>query len=256
MFGIPFLLKYLFDTFGLYGATLLSSCLWLSVCLAASLFGKGVTKINENLDENFDIERNLQSNLSASPLIFSRRASLLPSPTHFHFQQQNPSYLSTIDDEICPSEHLVIVTSQNDEKTSSKRSDNKSFSLDSIHSSPLIIKTISIVSSTRSNHQEKRPDESILPQIVDINEKTNFYREIFVETCWLFRVKTFVLLIFSMIFIWSFDETNFLFLSDLLKSTGHSEERSTLLIAITGIADLVGQLFFGYFRNNNKIQEK
>jgi hypothetical protein len=48
-----------------------------------------------------------------------------------------------------------------------------------------------------------------------------------------------------MILIWSLDETNFLFLTDLLKSSGQPEQRSTLLIAITGIADLIGQLFFG-----------
>ncbi|CAF0929863.1 unnamed protein product [Adineta steineri] len=62
----------------------------------------------------------------------------------------------------------------------------------------------------------------------------------------LFSINTFRILIISIILIWSLDETNFLFLTDLLKSSGHSEQKSTLLIAIIGIADLIGQLFFGY----------
>jgi hypothetical protein len=82
-------------------------------------------------------------------------------------------------------------------------------------------------------------------QIPSNLSKDNHYK-IFSEICSLFHINIYRILIISMILIWSLDETNFLFLTDLLKSSGQSEQRSTLLIAITGIADLIGQLFFGY----------
>ncbi len=72
-----------------------------------------------------------------------------------------------------------------------------------------------------------------------------FHSKIFSEISSLFHINIFRILIISMILVWSLDETNFLFLTDLLKSSGQSEQRSTLLIAITGISDLIGQLFFG-----------
>ena len=72
-----------------------------------------------------------------------------------------------------------------------------------------------------------------------------FHCKIFSEIYSLLCINIFRILIISMILIWSLDETNFLFLTDLLKSSGQSEQRSTLLIAITGMADLIGQLFFG-----------
>jgi MFS family permease len=89
--------------------------------------------------------------------------------------------------------------------------------------------------------QQQTQIQSNLP-----NDNEYFHYKILSEICSLLRINVFRILIISMIFIWSLDETNFLFLSDLLKSTGQSEQRSTLLIAITGIADLFGQLFFGY----------
>lgn len=73
----------------------------------------------------------------------------------------------------------------------------------------------------------------------------SFARRMFVEVVSLCRLTSFRLLILSMVFLWSLDETNFLFLTDLLKTSGQSEDRSTLIIALTGIADLCGQLFFG-----------
>jgi hypothetical protein len=76
-----------------------------------------------------------------------------------------------------------------------------------------------------------------------------FYVKMLSEIYSLLRINIFRILIISMILIWSLDETNFLFLTDLLKSSGQSERRSTLLIAVTGIADLIGQLFFGYKTN-------
>ena len=69
----------------------------------------------------------------------------------------------------------------------------------------------------------------------------NFLREIFS----LLYINSFRILVISMVFNWSLDEANFLYLADLLKTFHHSEQRSTLLIAIIGISDLIGQLFFG-----------
>jgi len=91
------------------------------------------------------------------------------------------------------------------------------------------------------SQQEPCRVPSILPE-----DNKYFLRKMISEICSLFSINTFRILIISMILIWSLDETNFLFLTDLLKSSGQSEHRSTLLIAITGAADLIGQLFFGY----------
>ena len=78
------------------------------------------------------------------------------------------------------------------------------------------------------------------------NDKEHFHCKMISEICCLLRIDVFRILIISIILIWSFDETNFLFLADLLKSSRQSEQRSTLLIAIIGVADLIGQLLFGY----------
>ncbi len=104
MFGIPFLLQHLLETYGLRGATLLGSCLWLSVGLAGALFGKGVTSIEE---DNIDIiadesvigkaENELEhpimtrhrSNSWSSGLIYGRRTSFLPTSAHYHPYQQH-----------------------------------------------------------------------------------------------------------------------------------------------------------------------
>jgi hypothetical protein len=106
MFGIPFLLQFLFNTYGLRGATLLGSCLWLSVALAGALFGKGVTSIEEENSEILADEsvvgrtesegeqpittprRSITSN---NGLIYSRRTSLLPIST---YQQQHKRFSS------------------------------------------------------------------------------------------------------------------------------------------------------------------
>lgn len=69
--------------------------------------------------------------------------------------------------------------------------------------------------------------------------------KIFLQIGSLVRNPMYCILMISMIFIWSFDKTNFLFVNDLLKSSGQSEHRSILLIGISGISDLLGQLFFG-----------
>ena len=80
----------------------------------------------------------------------------------------------------------------------------------------------------------------------EILSNKNFFSFDFIdEIKKLFHIEQFRFLIISMILLWSFDETNFLFLFDLLKSSGQSEQRSTLLIGITGIFDLIGQLLFG-----------
>jgi len=94
------------------------------------------------------------------------------------------------------------------------------------------------------------PYKQIVPtkqQIELTSSKTNeyFHCKIYSEICSLLHINIFRISIISMILVWSLDETNFLFLTDLLKSSGQPEQRSTLLIAITGIADLIGQLFFG-----------
>ncbi len=93
----------------------------------------------------------------------------------------------------------------------------------------------------KSQHQQQTEVQSTL-------SKTNkyFHCKICSDICSLLSINIFRILIISIIFIWSLDETKFLFLTDLLQSSGQSEQRSTLLIAITGIADLIGQLFFGY----------
>ncbi|CAF4017073.1 unnamed protein product, partial [Rotaria sp. Silwood1] len=47
MFCIPILLQYLLESYGLHGATLLGSCLWLSIGLAGALFGQSVISIED-----------------------------------------------------------------------------------------------------------------------------------------------------------------------------------------------------------------
>jgi len=119
MFGIPFLLQYLLDTYGLRGATLLGSCLWLSVGLAGGLFGKGVTSIEEenietvvdNVKTENEIEHPIitrrRSDTSSIGLIYSRRTSLLPNFPHHHHQQQHKR-LSSLYQQHCDSDKLMV----------------------------------------------------------------------------------------------------------------------------------------------------
>ena len=90
-----------------------------------------------------------------------------------------------------------------------------------------------------------RDREDLSNELTGAEKDRRFPRQLISDLCSLFRINTFRLLIISMVFIWSLDETNFLFLADLLRTSNLPEQRSTLLIAITGIADLIGQLFFG-----------
>ncbi|CAF1522221.1 unnamed protein product [Adineta ricciae] len=227
MLTIPFLLQHLLDKYGLRGATLLSSSLWLSVALAGALFGKGVISIEQH-DDN---QSRSEANGSSNRLIYSRRTSLLPMSPRYHHDRL------TVNAPRIPEENLQ-------EKTRS-----------SLNSSPIIVKS-HIFQSTNLNthlvvphsdqqqhHQLSFADSS---QRVELNSSKqtsrNFLREIFS----LLYIKSFRILIISMVFNWSLDEANFLFLADLLKTFHHSEQRSTLLIAIIGISDLIGQLVFGY----------
>jgi hypothetical protein len=121
MFGIPFLLQYLLDTYGLRGATLLASCLWLSVALAGALFGRGVTSIEEEnteilADESVVVKTENEiehpgvtrhrSNTSSNGLIYSRRTSLLPIFPHYH--QQQHKRLSSLNQQHYNSDKLMV----------------------------------------------------------------------------------------------------------------------------------------------------
>jgi hypothetical protein len=122
MFAIPFLLQYLLDTYGLRGATLLGSCLWLSVALAGALFGKGVTSIEEDIIETTastpvigNIENEIEhpsttpqhrSHELNSGLIYSRRTSLLPTSAHYY--QQKHKHLSSLDQQHYNSDKQVV----------------------------------------------------------------------------------------------------------------------------------------------------
>ena len=145
----------------------------------------------------------------------------------------------------------------------------------SVNSSPTLIKSHTLQSSNTNTHliiphndqnhlsilaaahaaqttdnatykQINTPQQQSRVQPTLSENNNNFLRKMISEICSLFSINTFRILIISMILIWSLDETKFLFLTDLLKTSGKSEQRSTLLIAITGAADLIGQLFFGY----------
>jgi hypothetical protein len=121
MFGIPFLLQYLLDTYGLRGTTLLGSCLWLSVGLAGGLFGKGVTSIEEEENIETFIDKSIiikteneiehpiitrrRSDTSSIGLIYSRRTSLLPNFPHHHQQHKR---LSSLYQQHCNSDKLMI----------------------------------------------------------------------------------------------------------------------------------------------------
>ena len=133
MFGLPFLLQYLLDTYGLRGATLLASCIWLSVGLAGALFGKGVTTIEgENNEavgqgsmgktspheqEHFTSAHERSSGVS-SGLIYSRRTSLLPSPNHYH--PQHTKRLSSADQPTSRSGRLPATMANIRERSSSR----------------------------------------------------------------------------------------------------------------------------------------
>jgi len=128
-------------------------------------------------------------------------------------------------------------------------------SLNTNAQSPILPNDQNRLSILAAAHAARTIDNSRYKQIVPIQQqvkstssKTNeyFHCKIYSEICSLLHINIFRILIVSMILIWSLDETKFLFLTDLLKSSKQSEQRSTLLIAITGIADLIGQLFFGY----------
>ena len=90
-----------------------------------------------------------------------------------------------------------------------------------------------------------RDRENLSNELTRSETNRCYPRQLIADLCSLFRILTFRLLIISMVFIWSLDEINFLSLADLLRTSNLPEHRSTLLIAITGIADLIGQLFFG-----------
>jgi hypothetical protein len=123
MFGIPFLLQYLLDTYGLRATTLLGSCLWLSVGLAGALFGKGVTSIEEEnietlsdesavvMTEN-EIEHPIvtrrRSDVSSVGLIYGRRTSLLPISHHHHHHQQHHERVSSLHQQHHNSEKLMV----------------------------------------------------------------------------------------------------------------------------------------------------
>ncbi|CAF1320096.1 unnamed protein product [Rotaria sordida] len=288
MFGIPLLLQHLLDSYGLRGATLLGSCLWLSVGLAGSLFGQGIISIEEENteilpDESFvtktenEREHSMvmrhQSNTSNTGIIYSRRTSLLPTSVHYHKQHKRLSSSNQQHHNSDKSIDNIPTILQG--ITSSPR--NKSRSL--IDPSPITINSHTLQSINTNAHSliphndhnrlsilaiahaVRMTDPAIYKQIglsqqqqqqqsqIQSNlSKDNkyFHCKIISEICCLLRINIFRILIISIILVWSLDETNFLFLTDLLKSSGQSEQRSTLLISIIGVADLIGQLFFGY----------
>ncbi|CAF1169753.1 unnamed protein product [Adineta steineri] len=273
MLGIPFLLQYLLDKYGLRGATLLGSCLWLSVGLAGALFGKGVTSIeegeennerfsNESFDVKIENEREHPTVTQHRPhesnnrLIYSRRTSILPTSTHYYQHKR----LSSLYPQHHNKDQLIVNTPTEDRSKSS------------LNSSPIIIKSHTFQSLNTNTHlivphndhnrlsilADTHTTDNIIYKQINISEQQSqvqsnlsenhkyFIHEMITKIYSLFSINTFRILIISIILIWSLDETNFLFLTDLLKSSGHSEQKSTLLIAIIGIADLIGQLFFGY----------
>ena len=117
MFAIPFLLQYLLDTYGLRGATLLGSCLWLSVALAGALFGKGVTSIEEEIIETIasstpaigntenEVEHPITPQHRSHELMYSRRTSLLPTSAHYY--QQKHKHVSSFDQQHYSSDKFV-----------------------------------------------------------------------------------------------------------------------------------------------------
>ena len=125
MLGIPFLLQYLLDKYGLRGATLLGSCLWLSVALAGALFGKGVISIEEEENTEIFADQSIVAKIeqererpastprrSNSGLIYSRRTSLLPASPHHHQQQQQQQHkrLSSLYQQYHNTDKLMINT--------------------------------------------------------------------------------------------------------------------------------------------------
>ncbi|CAF0873696.1 unnamed protein product [Rotaria sp. Silwood1] len=288
MFGIPLLLQYLLDSYGLRGATLLASCLWLSVGLAGSLFGQGVISIEEEntemlVDESFvtktENEREhptimrRRSNASNSGLVYSRRTSLLPTSVHYPKEHKRLSLSNQQhrnNDKLIVNQPIILegITSNTQDKSRS-----------SVDSSPITMKSHTVQSINTNAHSliphndhnrlsivaiahaVRMADNAIYKQIgisqqeqeqqsqiqSNLSKDTENIRcKIISEICCLFHINIFRILIVSIILVWSLDETNFLFLTDLLKSSGQSEQRSTLLISIIGVADLIGQLFFGY----------
>ncbi|CAF3787791.1 unnamed protein product [Rotaria magnacalcarata] len=289
MFGIPFLLQYLLESYGLHGATLLGSCLWLSIGLAGALFGQSVISIEDETITIFEnasdvtrteneggcsIDVRRHSNLSNGGLIYSRRISLLPTSVHYQKQQQQRKRISSP----CPQYHnqdtLIVNTPIILEGF---RSNPVDISNSSINSLPIIIKSHTLQSMNTSSrsliphndhnrlsiltvaYEARTVDNAIYKQISILQQQEHtqiklnstkdneyFHCKIISEIHSLLNIKIFRVLTISIILVWSLDETNFLFLIDLLQSSGHSEQRSTLLISIIGVADLLGQLFFGY----------
>jgi hypothetical protein len=149
MFGIPFLLQYLLDTYGLRGATLLGSCLWLSVGLAGALFGKGVTSIQEEVNTEILVDASVvarrehpnatrrRSNASSGGLLYRRRTSILPMSVHYHQQQHRR--LSSLSQQHYNNDKLMINMSTIDERFTSDHRDRSRRYVEMMNTTNLII---------------------------------------------------------------------------------------------------------------------
>ncbi|CAF1041205.1 unnamed protein product [Didymodactylos carnosus] len=99
---IPLLIQYFLDTYGLNGASLLSSALWLSVCFSASLFGRGVTGVEESEDDEIKLSSSykrkgslppVMTRRSTSPaIIFNHHDSRMPNSSRTPHSLPNKSY--------------------------------------------------------------------------------------------------------------------------------------------------------------------
>jgi hypothetical protein len=150
MLGIPFLLQYLLDKYGLRGATLLGSCLWLSVGLAGALFGKGVINIDEEESTEIIVDQSVVAKTDhereyptvtpyqSNGLIYSRRTSLLPTSAHYHHQQKH-ARLSSLYQQYHNSDKLMVNTLTNYEGSTSYPRDKSRRYAQIVYKSQLII---------------------------------------------------------------------------------------------------------------------
>ena len=243
MFVIPFVLQYLLDTYALHGTTLLGACLWLTVALVGILFGQGTRRRDDDDEEslgrintqisvriNDDIDGSVLS--QGNGLIHNRRGIFL-SPTSVCYHQQKHKYFSSICQELHQTDKLPVHSPITYEGLPSHLKSPRLLSISSLIS----LNTSPIVLDINSSNNNAENDS--------LENSCSYSWKIFLQIRSLVRNPMYCILIISMIFIWSFDKTNFLFVNDLLKSFGQSEHRSILLIGITGISDLLGQLFFG-----------